>query len=101
MGCRLLFEELKVLLAMEVKYSFEKDSIADNDESLSVGRLPTLTMECTLLFVLASMILAMKFCWARSDPTSAGLAETEEPSIGVVLSSLPLVTEDFSAVEKI
>ena len=76
MGCRLLFEELKVLLAMEVKYSFEKDSIADNDESLSVGRLPTLTMECTLLFALASMILARKFSSIDGLNPLAGLAGT-------------------------
>ena len=62
MGCKLLFAELNVLLAMVVKYSLEKISIADNDELLNVGRFPTLTIECTLLFTLASMILSRNAC---------------------------------------
>jgi len=62
MGCRLLFAELKVLLAIVVKYFLENVSIADSDELLNVGRFPTLTMECTLLFTLASMILSRNAC---------------------------------------
>ena len=62
MGCKLLFAELNVLLATVVKYSFENVSIAESDDSFNVGKLPTLTMECTLLLPLASMILARNAC---------------------------------------
>ena len=62
MGCKLLFAELNVLLAIVVKYSLENVSIAESDELFNVGRFPTLTMECTLLFTLASMILSRNAC---------------------------------------
>ncbi len=63
-GCKFLFAELKVLLAIVIKYSSEKVSIAESDDPFSVGRFPTQTMECTLLFTLASIILSRNACSA-------------------------------------